>query len=201
MNEDKRSIVPPQRTGKDIQVEKSVTADTETDAHELFEKAKNRLLDVNNWDTLIGKGAEFEVVNGDGMPEENIISKGNYLKIDVPGPGSVAGNGYDWVWVEDIQQEENTHNELVGFRVRPSQNPQSETSATAHFYSTESTSTFIVERHGSTVRASVYDRNTKPNRKTDTLTDRIRDEVVAKAGLNIFSRIQWNNLVTALLKQ
>lgn len=69
-------------------------------------------------------------------------------KIDIPGPGSSEGDGYDCVCVEDVKEVSEGDMQSTGFHVRPSQNPFGEKNETAHFYSNEATSNFIVTREG-----------------------------------------------------
>jgi hypothetical protein len=88
--------------------------------------------------------------------------------------------------------------ESYGIRVRPAENPETETKEVAHFYSSESTSTFLVTRKGNNVTAEVYDRNTKPNDEAHTTVDKIRDLVVGATGITVFSKIQWQGLVDGL---
>jgi hypothetical protein len=69
----------------------------------------------------------------------------------------------------------------------------------AHFFSQESTSSFIVTREGNKITAAIYDRNTKPNKDADLLVDEVRDRVIGVAGVLAFSRIQWKKLADSLL--
>jgi hypothetical protein len=94
-----------------------------------------------------------------------------------------------------------THDsESFGFRVRPADNPREAGRETAHFYSTESTSSFIIERRRNKVTASIHDRNTKPNTEANRPSDKIRDVVVGTAGAVAFSKLQWQRLTDGLLK-
>lgn len=63
------------------------------------------------------------------------VQKGDYFKIDIPGPGNVTGDGYDWVQIEDVQETSGGDIDSFGLRVRPSTNPKNKNTDTAHFYS------------------------------------------------------------------
>jgi hypothetical protein len=127
------------------------------------------------------------------------VQKGDYFKIDIPGPGSDSGEGYDWVQIEEVETTTSLDGERFGFRVRPTDNPQNRKEDVAHFYSEESTSSFIVERQNNKITASVHDRNTKPNTDADTVIDKIRDTIVGAAGVASFSKIQWKKLTDGLV--
>ena len=195
-------IIPKQQTGKAIDAKGSVSLDNEREAKDFYEVVKKRLQNVSHWGELAGNlSANFQLVNKEGIETHKNPEEGNYLKIDIPGPGSKTGQGYDWVQIEEVQNTSEPTLESYGFRVRPAENPQVESNHIAHFYSQESTSTFTVTRNGKSVKAEIYDRNTKPNKDADTTTDKIRDAVVGAAGVLSFSKIQWQNLVQGLLEK
>lgn len=196
----KTSLIPEQQTGKAIDAVSSVKLGNEEMAKEFFKIVKNRLQDVNSWREIAGNlSASFQLVDNDGIDIQRNARKGDYFKIDIPGPGNKTGEGYDWVQIEDIQSISLPDMEHFGFRVRPTDNPQSNRQDIAHFYSRESTSTFTVTRKGNKVTAGIYDRNTKPNKDANFTTDKIRDAVVGTAGVISLSRIQWKNLTDGLL--
>lgn len=145
--------------------------------------------------------AEFQLVDKSGAEVQRTVQKGDYFKIDIPGPGTVSGDGYDWVQVEEVENTTTPEGERFGFRVRPTDNPKNDKPDVAHFYSEESTSSFLVERKGNKIIASVHDRNTKPNPDAGDTIDKIRDAVVGAAGVAAFSKVQWKNLTDGLLKK
>ena len=83
--------------------------------------------------------------------------------------------------------------------MRPAPSPLDKSEDTAHFYSPESTSTFLVTRKGKEVRAQILDRNTKPNEQAESTVDMIRDAAVGTVGIMGFSKIQWKGLVEGLI--
>ena len=169
-------------------------------AKKFFVKVKHRLQNVNQWKEYAGNiSADFRLVDKLGREVQRKAKKGDYFKIDIPGPGSKSGDGYDWVRIEEVVSTSAANAESFGFRVRPADNPYKNDHEVAHFYSKESTSSFVVERNGNKITASIYDRNTKPNSDADGRFDKIRDTVVGTAGVITFSKIQWKNLVDGLL--
>ena len=194
--------IPIQEDGSKINVYSSLDAENKELAKSIFETAKRRLLDVNNWQLLAGKLlAGFQLTDESGIDTSSPVQEGMYFKIDIPGPGSKAGEGYDWVKVEKIELYNSTEIESIGIRVRPAANPLSTNSDIAHFYSREATSTFTVTREMTKITAAVYDRNTKTNKDSKELMDQLRNTIVGAGGIISFSRIQWKNLTEALIKQ
>ncbi|HYC29128.1 MAG TPA: hypothetical protein VEB42_09930 [Chitinophagaceae bacterium] len=200
--ENKPGIVPEHHTGKPIDTESSVVLDTQEDAKRFFETVKNRLQNVNRWHEIAGElSAQFQLVDSSGQEVNRTVQKGDYFRIDVPGPGSKSGEGYDWVRVEEIEDSSGQDSETFGIRVRPAEDPQNNKNDVAHFYSPESSSSFTVRRADTRVTAGVYDRNTKPNDEPDSVIDKIRDAVVGFLGVLSFSKIQWKALVKGLVKR
>jgi hypothetical protein len=105
------------------------------------------------------------------------------------------------VHVESVEETIQPTIESVGIRVRPAPNPQNNKEETAHFYSDQSTSNFIVTREGNTITASVYDRNTSTNPEAENMTDRLRHSTIGAGAISLFSKIQWKSLVEGLLKR
>lgn len=194
--------IPAQEDGSKINVESSVDTKHAELAKTLFETAKNRLFDVNNWQHLAGEYlANFQLTDQFGNHASSPVKEGMYFKIDIPGPGSKAGEGYDWVKVEKIEFYKTPDIESIGIRVRPAPNPLSTNENIAHFYSQEATSTFTLTREKTKITAAVYDRNTKTNQDSDQLSDQLRNAIVGMSGIISFSRIQWKNLTNALIEQ
>jgi hypothetical protein len=198
----KSEIVPDQQTGKAIDAESSIELTDENEARVFFTEVKSRLQNVNRWHEYAGELlASFQLVDKNGVEVQREARKDDYFKIDIPGPGTKTGAGFDWVQIEDESYTSSPDGEQFGFRVRPTDNPQSKEKDVAHFYSKESTSTFIAQRVGNKITVSIHDRNTKPNTDADRTSDKVRDAVVGTAGAISFSKIQWQNLTDGILKK
>jgi hypothetical protein len=195
-------IVPVQYTGNEIETDAFVDLKDDNEAKNFYEVVKERLLRVNNWHKIAGViSAKFKIMDASGNEVERNVQKGDYLKIDIPGPGSSEGEGYDWVCVEEVKEVAEGDMQSTGFRVRPSQNPFGEKNETAHFYSGEATSNFIVTHEGTRIKAWIVDRNIKPNTHADSLTDKIRDSAVGIGAIGMFSKVQWKGLAEGLVKK
>jgi hypothetical protein len=195
-------IIPGQFKEQDFEAEFSLVLNDEIAAKTLYEEAKKKLLSVNNWHKVAGAiTARFQIIDQKGNEVYREVEKGDYLRIDIPGPGSKEGDGYDWVLVEDLKEIHKPSLQSVGFRVRPNENPFGKKNETAHFYSKETTSTFIVTRENTTVFSWIVDRNLLPNTESGSVVDKVRDVVVGVSGIAGFSRIQWQGLADGLIEQ
>ena len=143
------------------------------------------------------------LVDEQGFILHRLIEQGDYLRIDIPGPGPTAGGGSDWVTVERIED----HSELAanvesfGLNLRPSAVPGNATGTVAHFFRQEATSTFIAERLDREVRISYYGRNELPNKETGSLIDNIRNSIVALGAAAALSELQWSALCKGILSE
>ena len=201
-SKDYTNIVPPQVTGKDVEADASIELDNDTAAIDFYEIAKKRLLDVNQWHELAGLiSAKFQLTDENGNELHDEVQQGNYIRVDIPGPGSKEGDGYDRVFVEELSEVAFENIQSIGFRVRPSTNPKEGSEHIAHFYDPAATSNFMVSREGIVVTATIIDRNIKPNDDAESVTDKIRHTVAGMAAIGSFSKMQWQNLAEGLIKK
>lgn len=202
--EENKPTVPPQREGAQKDIEYTFSAADENAARKLFTISRNRLMDVNHWDQYGGVlSAKFRLTDPHGRDVERPAEHNDYFRIDLPAaPGTTAGEGYDWVHIEaiDDQPDPDGVKERIAIRVRPSPNPQKKGENVAHFFNDGSTSSFVLERDGNKVTAAVYGRNEIPNTETSNVIDKVRNVVVGTSAIAGLADIQWKNLVKGLLE-
>jgi hypothetical protein len=199
-------LLPPQVKGKSTMTSAQVMAGKEVDAKFVFERATKRLLDVNEWTDHCGAlSAGFQLTDDEGEPLKGRAVVGDYIRIDIPGPATEEGRGYDWVKIEKIEQPAAPDAEAGSIslmQVRPCANPQlKDSDAIAHFLEDSATSTFIIEREGRKVTATVYGRNEVPNTAHPGVADKVRNAAVGTLGAIGLSKIQWKALVEGLLEK
>ena len=202
MNTGKAEIVPVQKEGSKSDNEHTIVCKNREEAIQLFASASDRLLNVNKWESYCNGllTADFKLCDPAGNEVERLAQERDYFKIDIPGPGPVDGDGYDWVQIERINsvKEAAGDTEMISMQVRPASSPKNAKDSVAHFFSDEATSTFLVERKENKVNAAIHGRNEKPN--TDTsVVDKVRNNMVANAAMIRFSDIQWKQLAVGLL--
>ncbi|MBB5437952.1 hypothetical protein HDC92_001626 [Pedobacter sp. AK017] len=199
-NDPGASHVPPQQIGSEMNAVEKIELSSEAEAVHFFNIVKERLLDVNRWRQLAGGVmSDFFLTDGAGNPVQRKATGGDHIRIDIPGPGSLAGEGYDWVTIEEIKSEMLDDAEVLSMTARPSANPLGDSKDTAHFLTDQATSTFQVKRIGHTIYAEEHGRNEVPNTDTDLSLDNVRNTFVGWGAKVGFSYPQWKVLVKGLL--
>lgn len=198
------SLVPEQHSGVEKNFQRRHQSESLEDAEDLFVEAKERLLDVNSWHRLAGKGkARFQLVDGHCHPLKRHAHRGDFIRIELPGPASPVGGGYDWVHIEAVvyETDPDSDHECMAIRVRPSQAPEHHHSKGAdHFFGNEATSTFVIERDHSLVTAGIYGRNEKPNTSESSLLGWLRHGFVALTAFVGGASVQWDALVKGFIE-
>ena len=192
------NAIPEQRTGLKTDVQHEVECKASEQAIVLFNVAKQRLLNVSNWKTICGSpSADFQLTDSSGHNVTRPAQRGDKFRIDIPAPGTHAGDGFDWVEVEEITEQHDGTNEIIAMRVRPCPNPLTppDENDTADFYTSEATSTFTVKRRGNMVSAEVHGRNEKPNTETHSIVDKARNALIALPATTGLAKVQWSRLV------
>lgn len=201
---DKKDIIPEQHEGASTDIKKAEELESVEEAQSFYSIVKERLLNVNDWEKLAGKAsANFTLTDSRGTDVNRSARTGDHFKIDIPGPGTVTGKGYDWVKIERIEEKASPEldSEITAITVRPATNPTNEKQDVAHFFTDEATSSFVVERKGNKVIAAVHGRNEKPNTKAEKGIDKTRNTLIALGAMAGISSAQWSNLVSGLLNR
>ncbi len=195
-------IIPDQTKGWQSNTEEVIKKKDEDDAKKLYNLAAKRLLDVTNWNQLdTSMLADFHLSDKDGNNMNRIVQKGDYFKIKAGAPSSNAGEGYDWVQVEKVEEINKGDEQATYMIVHPASNPTIPADETAHFFTPEASSCFVVYRKENQVTAAVYGRNEKPNTDTDSIIDKARNAIVAIGAFAGFAKIQWKALVKGLVNE
>lgn len=194
------NAVPENLSGDSLDSETVKNCADLAEANAFYARAKERLLNISQWHEVAGEAlAHFTLTDASGTPLSGHAQEGNLIKIDIPGPGSAAADGFDWVVIEEIKENISADAESIAVRVRPTADPLSETQETTHFYDKQGTSTFTVSKANLTVTAGVYDRNLEPNQDSTGLFDKIRNAIIGFAGKKGVSIIQWKAFTDGLL--
>jgi hypothetical protein len=191
MKEEQQSI-PPQYEGKQIDLEAKSTFDSEMAAKEFYLRAESRLLRAFEWYNIAKvPGATFVLTDHQGNEILREMHENDILRIDIPGPGSSSGSGYDWVRVDKIDKGMTEKGEYCTITLRPTSNPTHDDEETAHFFKSMATSTLLVKRENLSVIAA----------DTAKLTDKIRNIVVGLGAKLGFSFSQWKSLIEGLVEK
>lgn len=158
---------------------------------------KQRLLSVNQWRDYCGESTtDFKLCDSSGRLVERLPQIGDYIRIDIPGPGGSEDRSFNWVQIISIDL---ANPNMVIIQCRPSKNPVNDYhSKIAHFYSNVATSTFIISKNNNVLKAGIYGRNEYPNLKSGFFNC-LRNIVIAIGGMLGFSKIQWKCLANGLV--
>ena len=198
-----QEIVPKPVIGHQSGAQAEKVAETLEKAQSLFVKAKKKLFDINHWHEYAGKGsATFALTDKSGNIVYRLPEKGDFIRIDLPGPGSKEGHGYDWVRIEAIDEKKEDVDEYAAIRVRPSPNPRTPgDDKVAHFHDNTATSTFIVQRAGKKVSTAEKGRNELQNKDEDlSLFDKIRNVITSFSASRGAAWPQWKALMEGFLE-
>ncbi|MGI8598167.1 MAG: hypothetical protein ACR2KB_02830, partial [Chitinophagaceae bacterium] len=201
MNKKPEDNIPEQEEGAQSNTEASKEFKDVEGAQEFYQLVRSRLLNVNHWHDVAGTAtADFQLTDAGGNEVNRSVKKEDYFRINIPGPGSETGGGFDWVRVEDIEEVKNENEEGITIVVRPALNPTNKNPDVAHFFTDEAQSCFMAARKGTKVIAGVFGRNEKPNTKTKKVIDKVRNEAVATGAITGFAKLQWKSLVNGLVE-
>jgi hypothetical protein len=170
------------------------------DAHLCYDHAITRLLNINHWDTIstAGKGM-FQVMNGKLKLQRRKVKLGDYVRIGLPAPDNEDGAGYDWVQVKTLKFSSGKRKEQCVLTMMPCPVPGSDNTTTAHFFSGESSSTFLLTRDSRLVTAEYYGHNEVPNTATSGIGETVRNMAVASGAILGLSDTLWEPLTKGLL--
>ncbi|KQN35217.1 hypothetical protein ASE92_11400 [Pedobacter sp. Leaf41] len=193
--------VPVHQSGAETDAVENVEFESEQEATAFYQVVKHRLSDVNNWGSLSSIPlSSFKLFDHAGRACDREVEEGDYIRIDIPGPGTRLGKGYDWVHVEAVFSEVDFDQDIFTIRVRPSSHPLEPDGKIAHFLTSRATSTFQIKRIKNFVYAEEHARNESPNFETGNGLDNFRNAIVGTAARIGFSYPQWKSLVKGLLK-
>jgi len=180
------ALLPPQTRGEAAQTTAEVLTEREEDARYVFERASERLLDVNQWTDMCGSlAAGFQLTDEMGKDLQGHAAVNDFVRIEMPGPGPKGERGYNWVQIEKVEQPVGVATDgLFLIQVRPSPAPPIQADAgSAHLSGESATSTFVLERKGKRVTMTVFGRN----------------KIVGSTGAIGLLKGQWKALVQGLL--
>ena len=194
--------IPKHKKGESSDIVNMICKEDGSLASTYFNEIKERLISVNQWHTYSDDiKANFYLVDSN----DSLVSKGfeigNYIKIDIPGPGNPSGKGFDWTEIINIQDGcDDNFIPFFAFTIKPCTNPNETNNAVAHFYTDDTTNTFIVRRVANCVYLEVHSRNEIENINDIPILDKVRNKAIAVGGKVGLGNLNWNTFTKGLLE-
>lgn len=166
-----------------------------------FEILKERFFSINRWkDYCGGWSADFKLFDSTGSFVDRMPKVGDFVRIDIPGPGDLQAKGFDWVEIVKIDHQ-TYENGLERYLImcRPSKIPDSKSNHIAHFFSRKSSSSFVICKGADWIKAGVYGRNEIPNFSKTDFFGKIRNFIVFIGGSLRLTKIQWKSMTDGLI--
>lgn len=169
---------------------------TETEAAEFFGKVRKNLLDLEIWSekSTLSNYESFDE-NGN-VTATKILAAGRFIRIEVKASGK-----YDWVKVLEIHDADDEFIITVQPAYDPTADP-SEREVTSHFFTSEATNNFCLQRTGKSVALYVIGLNEKTNvKETDGAIDAIRNVTTANLGYYLgIQKTMWTEFCKEFLE-
>ena len=197
-------LIPSNQVGKQLDLTSTIEKKSREEAEALYNKAAARLLLPGGWQQIAGwASAEFTAFDDSQQILSRPVKEGDYIRINIPGPGTSKGEGYDWVRVGLVSDETDKDYiaQYLGLRLDTSTDPFADDPGTAHFFEEGASSTLLIIRKGNTVQSSYHGRNERINNRTDKVLDNIRNTLTGAGALGGLSELQWNGLLKGLLSE
>ncbi|GHE44563.1 hypothetical protein [Sphingobacterium griseoflavum] len=195
-----RKNIPRQVKGKKLDILAQKRYGTQEEVVAAFNRAKERLFAINDWHKITKtSSATFELLNHLDQAVLRRPEVGDYVKIDIPGPGSIVGKGYDWVRV--VQITDRASERYAQITLQPSIPPagQRNRNEVAHFFKPTSSSTIEIEVRELALHANYFGRNEEPNTGSDLFLENARNSIIGIGAMFGLSYPQWKKLVDGLL--
>lgn len=202
------TVAPTPFTGVNHDTRKRIQLHSTGDAIDLYKTAAERLLYVNEWNTLESmEGQQYALFDINGDAKTGKAEEGDYIRINnTQALNLQKEKRYDWVRIEKMVQFEHKERNTTAMRVRPAADPTLKVPfknrPTAHYYTSSATTTFIVERTETMVMVGIHPRNQVLNTAQATgFYNQLRNVVVGLMGLLGITKNQWKILLEGLVHE
>jgi hypothetical protein len=155
-------LVPKQTDGLEKDLTHSIAPDSVEIADDRFVDAKERLLDVNNWNRYSAlTGITFLLADGHGLHLKRRARKNDHIRLSLPSSVPGIPGSYDWAKIEAIEYDDypDLNMETFALRLRPCIEPKSGNEQTvSEFTYHGATATIVIERRGRMIFATYHGR-------------------------------------------
>ncbi len=199
-----KHTIPPPIEGRQIDASENLTLSSHEEAQRVYEEVKLRLLQVNRWYEYAKiPMASFTHLDENGEPTDARVKVGDYIQINIPGPGLRSTDGYDYVRVDHFDETEQDNIEVTTLTLRPAGDPfnSDNTDETKHFFKNLATSSLQIIRVDNNIQANYFGRNEVVNDEVSGISDKLRNLLVGAGAKMGASYPQWKSLLKGLVEQ
>lgn len=169
----------------------------EESAAEKFEKLKQKLLQIKDWNEKSGISS-YELFDADGsVAHRRQAIIGDFIRIALHGSGK-----YDWVKIINVDA---SADEIV-LTVKPSYDPtekEVDKSVTSHFFTSDATNNFCIEKKGAEINICVIGLSEKTNTsESGGVVETIRNAATANVGSYLgIQKAEWKKFCESFLQE
>ncbi len=192
------NIITEQTTGSHPAATAKYKAESRHLAIGLFNEAKYKLLDINNWERLCdGVAAEFRLTDEKGEQINSLPVVGNLIRIKLPLQSNHATE-FEWARIEKFESSKDLlkDEEVFGFHVKPVKSPLNN-SEIKSLYANEVTCSFIILRKSDSIIAMECE---KIINKPESFLNKMRQLIISSLTMIGFSKPQWKKLVSGIVR-
>jgi len=186
--------------GKKMDIRENRNYSTQEEVVGAFHNARSRLGSINQWQDFAGTtSASFNLFDALGQQITRFPKIGDFVRIDIPGPGSLIGSGYDWVKV--TQFDDRPEDCYILITLQPSVPPANirRQDEVAHFFKATASTNIEIKVQNLSLQVNYFGRNEETNNTSDLLMENIRNSLIGFGAKLGFSYPQWKKLVKGLL--
>lgn len=168
---------------------------TVAEAGEMFSRLHEKLFHIEHWNSC-SEISSFELFSANGIASpEKTAALGDFIKITLPGSGKD-----DWVKIVEIHE---SPDETI-LTVQPSYNPTAKQNeaATSHFFTSDATNNFCLQRKDATINFHVIGLNEKTNtEETGGVLETARNYATSNLGCFLgIQKAQWETFCRNFLE-
>lgn len=195
-----KNTIPKQHIGKKLDYSRILICSNESTTDQTFKMIKRKIENVNEWHKVADSpSAIFQIMDSQNNTLYRTVKQGDYIRIDIPGPGLPSADGFDWVKVDHIISQDSYLSRQFTLTLRPCPDPTHKGNDTAHFFKDLATSSFSAEMTGRSVLVRYAGRNEVINTENDAIADNFRNFLIGLAAKLGASYPQWKALVDGLV--
>ncbi|HEY0429184.1 MAG TPA: hypothetical protein VGC76_15495 [Pyrinomonadaceae bacterium] len=168
----------------------------ETEAKAFFKQTREKLLNIDEWNKN-STPSNYELFDDAGrLCERKILDTGKFIRITVKASGK-----HDWVKILNVYEAAGEFVITVSPSYDPTENPPDKT-VTSHFFKSEATNNFCLQKDDKSVALYVIGLNEKANvKETDNLIEAARNLAAANFGYYLgLQKAMWKEFCARFLE-